>query len=424
MQVVGPDRVLGGLDLAVLARRDQLRRNLLLQDRAHHLARGLRIVAARRAPPDQMLDQGLSIWLKSGPLEMKGPVALHRLAQLGISEKVIQYVQGQVILEQISNLDFKNSWLAHLAHGFSSNVSTLLPETYSEGRRQNLFASYFHRPATRVGIEKSLQRCQAAGVQEIKNVSITDLSFEDKKNMRGLEIKTDRQEIYRAEQFVWCLSSDETGMLNSKIQKSLFPKGAVEPEWNWIRYRVKLKPLSPGAELTRHEIPGHCLLIEDLLLPWTHENYVVLIQTASADLFDAWIKIPQGHRFHKEYLEEKAQSLCQLLAARIPDNQVSISEYPQEASYAFNQLGPSRHPVYSLGMKKQLQERKLSNLYYDGPEQWQSLGWEGNMTHQQAISREIQDWWRRKEELRIKKEAQAQLKKEQDSKKLKDEDLT
>ena len=98
----------------------------------------------------QMLDQGLSIWLKSGPLEMKGPVALHRLAQLGISEKVIQYVQGQVILEQISNLDFKNSWLAHLAHGFSSNVSTLLPETYSEGRRQNLFASYFHRPATRV----------------------------------------------------------------------------------------------------------------------------------------------------------------------------------------------------------------------------------------------------------------------------------
>jgi hypothetical protein len=261
-----------------------------------------------------------------------------------------------------------------------------------------------------VGIEKSLQKCQAAGVQVIKNVGINDLSFADKKNLRGLEIKIDRQEIFRAEQFVWCLSSDETGMLSTKVQAALFPGGAIEPEWCWMRYRLKIKPLSPAAEMTRHEIPAHSVILEDLSLPWTHENYTILIHTASAELFDAWIKIPQGQRFHKQYLEEKAQRLCDLLSARIPDNQVSVSEYPQEAIYTFSQLGPCRHPVYSRAVKRELSVKKLNNFYFDGPEQWASLGWEGNMTHQQEINLSLQDWWRKKEELRIKREAAAAAK--------------
>lgn len=371
----------------------------------------------------QMLGQGLSIWLNSGPLELKGPTALHRLEQLGIPRQVIDYINGQLPVEQIANFEFKETWLAHLAHAFSSNIATLLPEAYREGKRQNLFASFYHRPATRVGIDKSLQRAQAAGVKVLKNVSILDLSFLDRNKMTGLEIKTDRQEIFRAEQFVWCLSSEETGMLSSKIQNILFPKGAVEPEWVWIRYRLKVKPLSSTGELTRQEIPTHVLLIDDLMLPWTHENYITLIRTASAELFDAWIKIPQTQRFHKDYVQEKAQALCRVLSERICDNQVSLSELPQECSYTYNQLGPSRHQIYSRAMRKNLRPRDVNNLHYDGPEQWPCLGWEGNMTHQQTIFSSLQEWWRKKEELRLKKEAAA-LAKEKNRRRDQDGDLT
>ncbi len=367
----------------------------------------------------QVLPQGLSIWLKSGPLELKGPVAAHRLQQLNIPESVVSYVQGQKS-DKFPMGEFRTHWLAQLSHAYSSNIFTLLPESYTQGKRQNLFASFYHRPATRVGIDKSLQRCQAAGVHVLKNVNILDLSFSDKKNMSGLEIKTDRQEIFRAEQFVWCLSSDETGMLGTKIQNHLFPKGAIEPEWAWLRYRLKIKSLSPGGEMTQHEIPAHSLVIEDLMLPWTHENFIILIRTASVDLFDAWIKIPHAHRFHRPYLDGKAQALCQLLSARLPDNQVSVSEAPQEANYTFKELGPARHPIYSSAMKSQLKIRSLSNLFYDGPEQWKCLGWEGNMAHQQDIYHSLFDWWRKKEELRIKKEAQATASKAR----MKDGDLT
>ncbi|PIS10104.1 MAG: hypothetical protein COT73_11125 [Bdellovibrio sp. CG10_big_fil_rev_8_21_14_0_10_47_8] len=352
----------------------------------------------------QMVPQGLTVWLKSGPVEMKGATTRHRFAQMGVDPEVEQYLLGKIKVESLKKMTFAQTWVAHLAHAYSSVVATLLPESFLEGKRLPLFSSFYFRHASRQGLEKSLKWCESLGVQVYRNVELKDVALEDRHSISNLEIKTDRQGLFQAEQFVWCLSSEESGLVSSKVQALLFPKGPVEPEWVWVRYRIRMKDQGPLAEMTRAQLPLHCVVIEDLMLPWTHENMMILIRTQTADQFDVWMKIPNSHRFHRQYLEERGRMMVQYLMARIPDNEVQVAEGPQESHYTFEQIGPSRHPVFSRTLKSELAPKAMKNVTMDSPEQWATLGWEGAFDHQNEILRELTSWWTRKEELRKKQE--------------------
>ena len=351
------------------------------------------------------VEQGLSLWLSDGPLELRGPTAAHRLFQLGISAETIGYIQGSKKIEDLKRLDFRSTWLAHFSHAFGSSISTLAPESFKEGLRRPLFSPFYIRQSSKDSLEKSLKWCESRGVKVLRQVELKDLSFEEGKNLAGFEVRTDRPGLFKAEQFVLCLTAEECGMLSAKIQSSLFGNRVHEPEWAWLRYRIRLQGFGPLSHLTLDQLPIHCVWIGDLMLPWSHENLMILQRTAVKDQFDVWLKIPNSQRFNSQYLQERGQSLKAVIESRLPENEVLILDLPEESRSTFEKSGPARHPVFSRAIRLLRKSLHIKNLSLDSPEDWPSLSWEGQFEYQNRIFEDLKSWWDKKEELRLKREA-------------------
>jgi hypothetical protein len=356
---------------------------------------------------------GLTLWLPDGPVEFRGPTTEYRLEKAEIPAVVRDYVSGDRKMQDLRAVTFQHSWLAHLAHHLSSSVATLAPESIREGLRQNFFARFHVRVPTANSLEASLKWCESKGVKVLRHVEIKDIAFEEGRNLTSLEIRTDKPGLFQAEQFVLCLTAEECGMLSSKIQNELFANRVQEPEWAWMRYRVKFQGGGELATATRDQVPQACVLIGDLMLPWSHENLLILHRAPMKDHFDAWVKIPHSQRFHSQYLSECGARMKLLLESKVPENVVSIESLPIEAHSTFQKVGPARHPIFSRALRAMRQQAHLQNIYMDSPEYWKSLSWEGQIDHQKTILKNLQNWWQRREELRIKREAKeaAKLKK-------------
>lgn len=352
------------------------------------------------------VEKGMTLWLQDGPLECRGPTGAYRLAQLGLDPLATRYIQENLNSNQLRNLNFKQSWLAHFSHALTSSVSTLAPESIKEGLKRNLFLPFFVRQVTDQGLEKSLKWCESQGVKVLRDVELKDLSFEEGKKLGSFEVRTDRPGLFKAEQFVVCLTAEECGMLGSKIQSAIFGQQVHEPEWAWVRFRIQFQSEGPVSHLTRDQIPQHCIVIDDLMLPWTHENFLVLQKVSKLkDHFDAWMKIPNAQRFHSQYLQERAKQIKQMLEARVPENQVLLVDLPIEAGSTFQQIGPARHPIFSRALRVLRKKLQVKNVILDSPENWNSLSWEGQFEHQRKIFEVLKAWWDRKEEIRLKREA-------------------
>lgn len=364
----------------------------------------------------QELPQGFTFWLQSGPLELKGPVTQHRMNSVGISPNVSDYIAGYDNLsnqsrllekEKIQNLPFENSWLAHFASLWSSSTYALNPQGVQTNKPSPMMNSFFVREATRQGLDKSLQWVQKNNVQVFEKVKILDISFGDRKAVTGIEIKSEHSGLLRADYFIWMLTSEETRFLNEKLVGYFYPKAAVESEWSWVRYRAKLK-----ACPERDHLPLQLAMIQNLDLHWCHENFCILKRNTTAEDFDAWIKIPTVQRFNRQYLREKADKLVDFFNKRIPAAQMQVSDYPQEFHYSYQQLGPSRNPIYKKTSK--LLRTQFENLIYDGPEDWDHLGWNGSFEAHQAIAQTTMQWWA---QLQIKLAKKKQREEQREAKK-------
>jgi hypothetical protein len=364
----------------------------------------------------QLVPQGLTLWLKSGPFELKGPVTEHRAKALQIPDEVMNYVSGKNLGGHLQKLSFEQNWLAHLSHQFLSTTYSLAAEAAGSSMRVPLFASYYVNSSNEKSAAKSLDQnlkwCESHGVKVVR-AELRDLAFSDRKTLSGFEIKTDSSgqiQILKTEEVVWCLSGEETSMLGSKIQTTLFPHGVESSEWSWVRYQVKVKELGSQSALTRAQIPLDSLVIEDLMLPWTHENFIVLQKISDSDVFNAWIRVPTQQRFQKQYIENHGRGVLQVLNGRIHDNEVVISESPIETDTTFAEIGPTRFPVYARNVAHKVSRKSLGNMHWDGPEIWPSYHAQSIFESQGQIVKQLAEWWTKKEELRKKREEKQKMK--------------
>lgn len=365
--------------------------------------------------PTVEMKNGLTIWLSDGPLELRGPTRDHRLEQCQIPTAVRDHIQNEKEPTSLRGLDFQQTWLAHLAHYFASPVDTLTSEAVREGLKRNLFSPFHIRQVEGLDSERSLQWCENQGVRVLRDVKVLDLSFEEKK-LANLEIRTQKTGIFKADHFVWCLSSEECALLGPQIRSALFPKGAIEPEWAWLRYRIQLRAESSLSKLTRAQLPRHCLVIGDLMLPWTHENMLILQRTLNEEIFDVWMKIPNKQRFHSQYLSEQSQKMKFLLESKIPGIRVWVQDLPLEAQATFEEVGPARHPLYSRSLRAARRSFREGNIYWDSPEHWSALSWEGRFQQEAKIDSDLKAIWDRKEEARLKQEAKDAAKRKKQNK--------
>jgi hypothetical protein len=335
---------------------------------------------------------GFSLWLKDGPWEFKGPMTKFEIdnSTLHSSVKDLLLSVGKSS-KTFESMPFSQSWILHLAQQWSGTTYYPNARAYDSRHSVSLTSSYFVRWATRLGLDKSLQWLESKGVTVVKPQDVVDLSFGPGKKITGLELIAEKQGLYKCEQVGWFLSSEESHFLNPKVGKYLFPEGPLESEWCWVRYRISLQDC-----FERNSLPSHCLLIEDLNSPWTHENMLVLQRTPLADQFDAWMRIPTVQRFNKEYLTLRSFRMKKQLLERMDLSDPNVLNFPQEYYYTYAQLGAPRFPVFNANKEGARGKESYSNIHLDGPEVWPQYLWEDYFENNELMRSRISTWWKEK----------------------------
>jgi hypothetical protein len=347
----------------------------------------------------QEQNNGFTIWLKSGPLELRSPLTNYRLKALGQNDNIQKYVQnhdGYSDLQKketavrLKALAFSAKWFAKFAHYImTNNLIPLVDHNDDYFIRSHLcpvLDQYFIRHTQADTIEKSLAWCEAQGVVVVRNAQIADIALSGAK-IDGFEIQAEKSGFVKANQYVWGLSSLETQFAFPKIFKKIFTD-VIEPDSIWQRFRIKL----PASKL-RDLLPPSFLLMEELEFPWTHENFILVRKTESAEEFDAWMLLPYSQRFQKKYLEEYAEKIMQIFYQRSALFNPSLVALPLEAELSSKELGGALFPVYTSHSLNSQFTKKFQNLYFDSAEVWPLLSWQGAFFGQNQIIEKINKWW-------------------------------
>ncbi|MBC7372128.1 MAG: hypothetical protein H7326_11210 [Bdellovibrionaceae bacterium] len=344
----------------------------------------------------ESLDRGFTAWLSEGPVEMKSSTTQYRLEKLGQSKEVYETLISSKLsgknvpaVQKFAADNFERSWLLHLAHQFASTTYVPNARASLSGKALRLMNPFFVRQATRAGQQKMNAWLSSKGVEVMQKTDILDLSFQNKKNISGVELQGETSGVMHLQQIVWMLTSEETYFASPKVAKYLFPEGELEPEWCWVRYRLNLE-----ACQERNSLPLHLLVTENVAGPWTHQNMMVLQRTALEGHFDAWIRIPNVQRFNKEYLRIRGDKVLEIISGRMPLAMPTIQTFPQEFYYTYSQIGPAALPVFAENLESRRHKVNFNNLHKDGSEIWTNYSWEDQFENQTEIRDSLLKWWK------------------------------
>ena len=341
------------------------------------------------------VDHGFTLWLKDGPLDMRGPIFPYRFQKKGYPWDVKNYLQNlkpsqKENIQTIRDMGFSKNWLAHFAHQLSANVFKDSSQGMDYSHPLPLLSSYYIRRVSRRGYQKGCDWVRSKGVR-ITSARIKDLFFE-RGICQGLEVSGEvsgeEENFIQGSHFIWCLSSEESHIFTPHICEKLFPKGPTLAQWYWVRYRIQLEP-----QEWLHALPIKFTMIDDIELPWTHTNLCMVQKTSKEFNYDTWVRLPRLHCLQKDSLEDISQEIMELFQRRIPYCQPQLLDMPQDYSYDRNSLGPGLFPVYKEEALKKLKHRFLRNFYFDGPEMWNSLEWGGQLRNQSHILHKIQQFY-------------------------------
>lgn len=348
--------------------------------------------------PVEMLENGLTVWPPGGPIELKGPLTRLHLQKMGWPEGWTEPLAHARRVGSASPEIFHKTWIASLAYQLAATVYRPSALAMSGGRPLPVFASFGVRFPSRHGLMRNLDWLRSLGVTVSDRSELVDLSFSEKKQISGVELKGEMSGLVRFNQLVWCLTGGETGDLSAKLVRHLYPGGVVEASWCWIRYRLKVQP-TPDVST----IPLHSVWIREIGAPWTHGNLMVVQKTPSPEGLDAWVRLPVLQRFNRDYLEEQGRRILSLVNERLPLASAEIQSYPQEATYPPGELGQPRFPVWDEGTAPSKGRRSFENARFDSPEDHMNYSLDCEYDAQKTLVAGLLDWWR---QLNAQKEAQ------------------
>ncbi len=368
----------------------------------------------------ELVDDGFVLWLKNGPIDMRGSHSAYLLQKAEIPPEQVDYAntydslsqkRRDELLKKWSSEPFHRTWFVNLAHSLASHHSSPNWQAAKFGRPLPIAAPYAVRRVSRRGFEKSLQWIESLGVKVHSKAKIQGLQIQGRA-MSALRLEGANADgqvldggLLRGEQFVWCLTSSETKVLRAEIFGELFPHGELQPEWFWARYRINLS----DTPMTQ-SLPLKFLVLDDIDLPWSHANLIWLQRTTSPQFFDGWVRLPTVHRFQKSYLEALGREIVGALQNRLTGVDVRVAEHPQEFTYESNELGPALYQLFEPSALQKFRRRRLRNLQFDGPEMWSALDWSGRMESQKEIIEQILDWQKERQLALAKQRARGAIK--------------
>lgn len=353
--------------------------------------------------PYEEATNGVTLWLKNGPVELKSPLTKFYLEKHAFPQAFVealsspQKAKGAAYNQALNTLPFEKRWILNIAHQWSATTYLPSAKATQSGKASALLSSFYVRSATRTGVEKSLRWLQEKDVQVLTQTDVVDLSFGAGRTISGLELHTapggeklgnSVSGLHKTDQLVWMLSSEETCFYSEKVSKALFPEGKLEPEWCWVRYRFSIADCPE-----RSQLPLHFIMIGDIDSPWTHHNLAIVQRTALPDQFDVWIRIPNVQRFNKEYLSKASEDVMEQLTQRMSLSAPQVQVYPQEYYYPYSQLGATRFPVYATKQSSSRHGSSFKNCHFDSPEIWAEYSWDEELEKQDLIRQKIMQWW-------------------------------
>jgi hypothetical protein len=338
----------------------------------------------------ETVPEGFVVWAKDGVLDTTGPMAAELLKRWGVSEGQIEHLRrGSPSLVED---EFQKMWFVNLCHSLAGSRWVENRAAHHEGTPQPVFAPHFARRSSRRGAEQNLQWVKNWGSQVFSGAALVDVHG-DRGQLTSLEIASEGSQVLRAGNFVFCLTQDELQFLSPKVSEKIFSEKPLRPVWQWQRFRLVIK----GSELHR-EIPLRSVVIEDLHLPWTHENLLVLERTSTGEHYDVWMRLPATQRFQRHYLDEKGSFAARNLGRRLPGCEVEVVEGPPEQKYTAEDLGPARFPVYAAGDERATTTRAWDNVRLSSPETYSTYDLSGVFSEQLKLLNQILDWKRKRDE--------------------------
>lgn len=354
--------------------------------------------------------QGFTWMLAKGPLEMRGPLAsLHR-ETCRIPEAVWNWTfgEGPVTVKDhqyLLNGDFTDTWFYHLSRAIHSNHWS---PNYRAGLVEGSLpfgSDFMLRSVYRAGLQKSLANLAHLGVDVRSPMEIVDVAREGNSSLKSFEVRksvTDSTELLSFETAVWFLSGEETEKLSPRLQEKLFPSGILRPKGSWMRARLKIQASAP-----RESLPLHSVWVQDVDLPWTHNNLFVLTRTSTPDLFDLWFRIPEGFRFQRDYVMGQIDALVENLERRMGIRGTQLSEEPTSIRKTSGEVGPSRFPLFDEREWNDHPRPKWKNFAWVAPETSMGLGWNFLFQRSRRAAFELKTWWKVREDERKKRELRA-----------------
>jgi len=270
-------------------------------------------------------------WLKSGPLELGGPLQTHFVE----SNEAVKNLRSGV-----SAAEFSADWLRRFLMHWTSPYHF---ESWESGRSE---AFPYSEPLglwpTEEQLQPSFSRFSKVGPY-VRASKITDVQIE-RSRLTEFEIVAGQTRAIRAPQWIWCLSSLETKRLNAVVAGSLFNREVRKPEWYWMSIvgRAERGPWTMG-------FPEFSIVIKDEALPWTYSN-LILLRWLNEETTQAWIKVPAASIGDPAVRAQWIQQVAASLTERLP-----------QAKWTFQEEG------WSLCPHAQVLESKVR--------EWRQPGW-------------------------------------------------
>lgn len=221
----------------------------------------------------ERVERGLAFWLPEGPVELGSPMTPFYAE----TRNDVKALQGRAA-------EFKDDWLRRFLLQWASPLHHE-PWTVDSGPMFPYESEIGLIPSYDEAQVMTFERFHSQGHPVISCTKIEDLQV-DGSRLSEIAVEAGQSMAYTADQWVWCLSSRETEMLNPELAPRLFNKGIWRPEWSWVSFQAGCEagPWLDG-------IPGYMIAVGDVFLPWVYAN-AVIVRRLQPDGLRLWMKVP------------------------------------------------------------------------------------------------------------------------------------
>lgn len=299
------------------------------------------------------LPRGLAFWLNEGPVELSGPLA-------GFFKEQNLFIEAAVAGE--AHDDFRDDWLRRFLVHWTSPYHV---EPWMPLARESFpaLAPIGLIPAGKEGRVQTFERFQALEYEYLPCRALKDVAVESNR-LREVEVDAGQVKALAGEQWVWCLSAQETELVGGPCAQAVFGGSVRKAEWVWLHLFGACERGSwTGA------FPEYSVVIGDAFLPWVYANAFVM-RWLEPDVFEIWMKVPAGSVFDSDQRVKWAAQAQALLTLRLPQAHWALD--PEEWALCPNS------PVYDLST----QDWRLpswKNWDWIAPETTSRLDWSSRL---------------------------------------------